>query len=260
MKLIANPAQIKGIDDLYDLIELNKGNPTKYLFIRRDSALTLQNKMFRKAFYENSVMFDDMMIFAEIQNPRLAAKLGIDRADQIVCVQNSNEYASFKTQFKILNLELERAEPIDFLLDSTIQSMFGEYLKELTPQEQQKEFMFSENKDLNLYERLLSQLKLFITEDSIIYGQTKKGLKFLKSLMRDQMSDVLFVALKDTPIQIIPEMDGMTKFEVESMLQIKARERLMSQLHEIKQSHPDLKIIVTDVKEGPQALGLIAET
>jgi hypothetical protein len=73
------------------------------------------------------------------------------------------------------------------------------------------------------------------------------------------MTDVLFVALKDTPIKLIPEMNGMTKFEVESMLQMKARERLMSQLHEIKQSHPDLKIIVSDVKEGPQALGLIAE-
>lgn len=36
MKFIANPAKIKGIDDLYDLLELNKANPTKYLFIRND--------------------------------------------------------------------------------------------------------------------------------------------------------------------------------------------------------------------------------
>ncbi len=111
--------------------------------------------------------------------------------------------------------------------------------------------MHSENPDLNLYEKFLHQLKLFITEDKIIYGQTKKGLKFLKNLMRDQMSDVLFVALKETPIGVVPEMEGMTKFEVESMLQMKARQELMGQLHEIKQLHPDLKIIVTDVKEGP---------
>ena len=45
--------------------------------------------------------------------------------------------------------------------------------------------------------------------------------------MRDQMSDVLFVALKETPIVVVPEMEGMTKCEVESMLQMKARQELM---------------------------------
>lgn len=77
---------MKSIDDLYDLLDLNKGNPTKYIFTRRDSTMNLQNKIFRKAFYENSAMFDDMVIFAEITSQRIAKKIGIEQPDQILCV------------------------------------------------------------------------------------------------------------------------------------------------------------------------------
>jgi len=57
---------IKSIDELYDLLEMNKNNPTKYIFTQRKSALSLQNKLVRKVFYENSSGFDDMIVFAEI--------------------------------------------------------------------------------------------------------------------------------------------------------------------------------------------------
>lgn len=42
---------------------------------------SLQNKMFRKFFYENSAPLEDMVSFVEILNPRLAAKVGLTGPD-----------------------------------------------------------------------------------------------------------------------------------------------------------------------------------
>jgi len=37
--------------------------------------------MFRKLFYENGNSFTDSFVFAEISNPRIAKKVGIERED-----------------------------------------------------------------------------------------------------------------------------------------------------------------------------------
>lgn len=87
---LRNPVQISNLDELYDLLEMNAKNPTKYIFIQKQDQMNLQNKIFRKAFYENSQVFQDMAVFAEISNNRLARKVGIESPDQIVICQNKN--------------------------------------------------------------------------------------------------------------------------------------------------------------------------
>lgn len=55
--------------------------------------------------------------------------------------------------------------------------------------------MFSEQPELNLYTELLQQIKKLLVQDTIVYGQTKRGLKFLKQMMHDEMKDVVFIVL-----------------------------------------------------------------
>ena len=71
----------------------------------------LQNKLFRKFFYENSAAIEDLAIFVEISNPSVAQKVGLTDSDQIVVVQNKNNYNSIKDGIdcKVINLELERS-------------------------------------------------------------------------------------------------------------------------------------------------------
>jgi len=107
------------------MFEVNKGSPTKYIMIKKgNDALSLQQKIFRKAFYENGSMFTDSVVFAEISNARIAKKVGIESDDQIVVCQNKNEFSSLPHSFKVLNLEIERTQPIEDLLNSTISSKF----------------------------------------------------------------------------------------------------------------------------------------
>ena len=71
----------------------------------------LQNKLFRKFFYENSAAIEDLAIFVEISNPSVASKVGLTQADQIVVVQNKNKYNTIKdaVDCKVINLNLERS-------------------------------------------------------------------------------------------------------------------------------------------------------
>lgn len=43
--------------------------------------MTLQNKIFRKAFYENAAPFQDSLVFVELHNYLVAKKLGIEADD-----------------------------------------------------------------------------------------------------------------------------------------------------------------------------------
>ena len=68
---------------MYDLMDVHKNEPHKYLIMQKETKgveakdFSLQNKMFRKFFYENSSPIDDLMTFVEIENnSKLAAKLG----------------------------------------------------------------------------------------------------------------------------------------------------------------------------------------
>ena len=115
-KFLENPIQVDDMDSLYDLFDLRKDEPHKYICILKNAKsepknFTLQHKLFRKFFYENSAPAEDMMSFVEITSPRLASKLGISGTDQIVVVQNANRYSTLPIEFKLVNLQMERTEP-----------------------------------------------------------------------------------------------------------------------------------------------------
>lgn len=81
--------RIESLDDLYDFLHLNKGLPVKYILTKIAQSkgkptLSLQNKLTRKFFYENSEPVDDLVLFGEIDNPRIAQKIGLTNKDQIV--------------------------------------------------------------------------------------------------------------------------------------------------------------------------------
>lgn len=65
---------------------MHKNEPHKYICIVKNANsepknYTLQNKMFRKFFYENSAPIEDMVTFLEVTSPRLAVKLGLTGTD-----------------------------------------------------------------------------------------------------------------------------------------------------------------------------------
>lgn len=82
-KFIQNVLQVGGsLDELYDLFDLHKGEAHKFVCMLKDPRaepkdFSLQNKMFRKFFYENSAPVEDLLTFVEVTSPRLAAKLGL---------------------------------------------------------------------------------------------------------------------------------------------------------------------------------------
>ena len=72
--------------------------------------MTLQQKLFRKFFYENSSFIDSEVKFLEVTNERVAARVGLTSQDQIMIVQNKNIFGQLQgaEAFKVMNLELER--------------------------------------------------------------------------------------------------------------------------------------------------------
>ena len=118
---------------------------------------TLQNKLFRKFFYENSSSLDDVAHFVEITNQNIAKKVGITGKDQIVVVQNKNKYSKLEggQDCKLLNLELERTDAFKEITDETLNEKYAEYLKEMGTQELADQFLLSENDEVNLFNRLL---------------------------------------------------------------------------------------------------------
>ena len=97
---------------------------------------TLQNKLFRKFFYENSAPAEDLLTFVEVTSPRLAVKLGLTGTDQIIVVQNTNRYSSLPVPFKLVNLEMERTEPFKELLQVELENKLSkDFFEELKPNE-----------------------------------------------------------------------------------------------------------------------------
>jgi hypothetical protein len=68
--------------------------------------MSIQQKLLRKFFYENSANIEDLAIFAEINNVTTARKVGINRPDEMVVIQNSNQFTSEEgnKEEKVLNL------------------------------------------------------------------------------------------------------------------------------------------------------------
>ena len=91
-------------DDLFELFEINKGQPTKYFMVvnegfKNPKEMNLSQKMFRKFFYENSSFIESETIFVEISSQKLASKMGL-KSDKIYAIQNENPYSKFDQIFK----------------------------------------------------------------------------------------------------------------------------------------------------------------
>ena len=91
--------QINHAEELFDLFDSNRHNPTKYILTYRGKGksvpMTLRHKMMRKVFYENSCVFDDMVVFAEVRDLELAKLLKMkDPEGDIAIMQNVNSYSS----------------------------------------------------------------------------------------------------------------------------------------------------------------------
>ena len=104
VKFVTNPLRVEDKDKLFELLEASKNENTKYFFVLNPNNqanpskdMTVEQKMFRKFFYENSSFVDGEAIFAEITDPTLALEqLSIANEHQVVAVQNKNELSSFK--------------------------------------------------------------------------------------------------------------------------------------------------------------------
>lgn len=127
LKFVTNPIRIEDNEQLFELLDLNRGSPSKYFFILNQNnqrnpgkEMTVHQKLFRKFFYENSSFMDSETVFAEILDPKVAKNaFGIIDQNEIVAVQNSNSFSKFNdTKFKSqkffnLNLEISRLKPLD---------------------------------------------------------------------------------------------------------------------------------------------------
>jgi hypothetical protein len=109
------------------LFEINQGNPTKYCLALKEQKFNIQQQIFRKAFYENSQTFQDSLIFAEISSQRLGRKVGLNSPDDIVFLHNKNPYDTLPVEEKLLNLSLERTDPLPFLKQADITARFKDF-------------------------------------------------------------------------------------------------------------------------------------
>lgn len=151
-KFVMNPAKIQDLDELYDALEVNKGSNVKYVVICNPgnhlspADMTLQQKLFRKFFYENSSFIDSEVKFLEITNERVAARVGLDTLDKIMVVQNSNQFGPMKgcEEFKLMNLKLERVF-CNQLTYTALEKRYAKFLKDFTRKEFETEFLLGED-------------------------------------------------------------------------------------------------------------------
>jgi hypothetical protein len=87
----------------------------------KSSPMTIQNKILRKAFYENSSNFEDSIQFVEVSNSRVGSVIGLKSPSDIVLIQPKNEFNEYGTKYRLFNQDLERSHSLDFLIDSNIQ-------------------------------------------------------------------------------------------------------------------------------------------
>jgi hypothetical protein len=58
--------------------------------------MSLQQKLFRKFFYENSGFMDSEVRFLEITNERVGARVGLSGLDKVMLVQNKNLFGKLQ--------------------------------------------------------------------------------------------------------------------------------------------------------------------
>lgn len=147
------------MDDLYEVFDANKHTPVKYFLIYNplkgtSSDMTIQQKIFRKFFYENSSYIDDQTVFIELTNQRVAQRLGVNSQDTIMAIQNKNPFNSIGEPFKLMNLDLEKLT-CDSMKDENLERRYAKYLSEFTKKEFD-DFLMSEDNIDYIFEQLAS--------------------------------------------------------------------------------------------------------
>jgi len=95
--------------------------------------------------------------------------------------------------------------------------------------------------------------------EELIYGHTKQGLRVIRQVLQQEQARVLMVVLRSSNNFPVKEQDGLTQFEVRQQLLVENRARLLNELRRIKQQHPTLMILTTEVKEAADVFGLIPD-
>ena len=104
VKFITNPLKVNNEDELFDIFDSNRSQPIKYFAMLNTTNkssdpnldMKLEQKMFRKFFYENSSFIDSECVFIEITDKELAKNaLGIESEHEVLAIQNKNKYSKF---------------------------------------------------------------------------------------------------------------------------------------------------------------------
>ena len=94
-RFVSNPIQISSKDELFDLLDLNRGQPIKYFvttstakynFERRRKIFRLNQQLFRKFFYDSSAFLEPEVVFAELTNPSIAKEVFGEDSDSVMCI------------------------------------------------------------------------------------------------------------------------------------------------------------------------------
>ncbi|TNV85361.1 hypothetical protein FGO68_gene3696 [Halteria grandinella] len=252
-KFLQNPTKIDNLDDLYDAFEVNKGTNVKYLLICNPGThaspadMSLQQKLFRKFFYENSTFLESECKFIELTNKRVAARIGLTSEDMIVAVQNRNELSPFSADcsncvdtFKLMNLELESVKCED-VRQEVLEKKYARYLKDMSKREFEQEFLLGEER----IEETFGYLSKFIedtllTRPKFIYAQTSRMLKFYKNYLRRRQMKVLFIQL-------------------EGAFSDQRQKEILEKLTAFKEKNPDVKVLLTDLKEASSLFSLLED-
>lgn len=99
-KFVINPFRVGSKEELFELLEVNRESSKKYFFILNKNNymnpgkdMNVEQKMFRKFFYENSRFIEEDSVFVEITDPKIANEcLGILSEHEIVAAINKNPF------------------------------------------------------------------------------------------------------------------------------------------------------------------------
>lgn len=157
-------------------------------------------------------------MIGEITNSRIADKIGIKGNDQIMLVQNVNEFSSLEGHdpLKVLNLKLERLPLFTDLTDASLTSRHKKVFEGLSRAEIEDELMLSEDPSLNAYHQFMSLIEKVLDPLDILLAHTQKSLKFYQRYFKRDRKDVLFVSygqpLDENAKQLLAKTNDFKQF------------------------------------------------
>eukprot|EP00347_Sterkiella_histriomuscorum_P001728 403370913 len=218
-KFLMNPTTINNLDDLFDAFEVNKGTNVKYVIIcnpknwKSPKDMTIQQKLFRKFFYENSAFIDSEVKFIEISNIRVAQRLGIENDESIYVFQNKNPFSelesSEKIKFQSLDLERLKCSSLD---KKQIEVRYRDILPSFTRREFEQ-YLLTEQLD-EVFESLTKFIEDILTTENkggLIFVQTSQMLKFYKNFLQSKQKKFVFVSDTVENIQSLAEKYKQSK-------------------------------------------------